>query len=117
MDQNVGGRGKKTDPENRVSFDSFAKDNFKIGKDYAGRALAIANYSPELLVGQLYNQRKKAVTNPEGRNQHAQVKGKICTQPTTAEQVAAETGVSPRTVKRAGRPVRCVDSAAEHDLS
>ena len=49
VDQNVGGRGKKTDPENRVSFDSFAKDNFKIGKDYAGRALAIANYSPELL--------------------------------------------------------------------
>ena len=48
-DQNVGGRGKKTDPENRVSFETFAKDNFKIGKDYAGRALAIANYSPELL--------------------------------------------------------------------
>ena len=33
----------------KIGFESFAKDNFKIGKDYAGRALAIANYSPELL--------------------------------------------------------------------
>ena len=108
MDQNVGGRGKKTDPENRVSFDSFAKDNFKIGKDYAGRALAIANYSPELLVGQLYNQRKKAVGGSRG-NQYTAPKDQNDPLPkdTTAEVVAAETGLSPATVKRAGKAVRC----------
>jgi hypothetical protein len=51
----------------------------------------------------IYNQRKKAAPNPDGKNQHSEVKGKNCTQPTTAEQVAAETGVSPRTVKSAGK--------------
>jgi len=64
------------------------------------------NLSPDnykLLVGMLYNQRKKAAPNPDGKNQHSEVKGKNCTQPTTAEQVAAETGVSPRTVKSAGK--------------
>ena len=99
MDQNVGGRGKKTDPENRVSFDSFAKDNFKIGKDYAGRALAIANYSPELLVGQLYNQRKKAAHGRSDRNFGS---AKVAP-PNTAEQVAEETGVSPRGDSRCQR--------------
>lgn len=42
------GGNTKAKPRNQ-GFESFAKDNFKIGKDYAGRALAIANYSPELL--------------------------------------------------------------------
>jgi hypothetical protein len=65
------------------------------------------NLSPKdfkLLVGQLYNQRKKAVKNPEGKNQHTEVKDQIDPKPkdTTAEVVAAETGLSPATVKRAG---------------
>lgn len=48
-DQNVGGRGKKTDPKNGVSFETFADTNFKVKKHLAQQALAIANYSPELL--------------------------------------------------------------------
>jgi hypothetical protein len=80
------------------------RDNAKewIIKNQLGRR----NLSPDdykLLVGMLYNQRKKAAPNPDGKNQHSEVKGKNCTQPTTAEQVAAETGVSPRTVKSAGK--------------
>jgi len=49
VDQNKGGRGKKTDPKDGVSFEDFAKQSFKVGKTYATQALAIANYSPELL--------------------------------------------------------------------
>ncbi len=51
----------------------------------------------------LYISRKKSVTNPEGTNQHSEEDGcKSCNQPpeTTAEIVARETGVSPRTIKR-----------------
>lgn len=109
------------DGHNRLSlwkeFDGFGDFEFKtqelrfgnrdkvkewIIKNQLGRR----NLSPDdfkLLVGQLYNQRKKASPNPKGINQHTEVKGKICTQPTTAEQVAEETGVSPRTVKSAGK--------------
>jgi hypothetical protein len=64
------------------------------------------NLSPDdykLLVGMLYNQRKKAAPNPDGKNQHSEVKGQNGTQQSTAEQVAEETGVSPRTVKRAAK--------------
>ena len=66
------------------------------------------NLSPsdfDLLVGQLYNQRKKSVTNPEGIGGKSGkiVEGQNGHQPTTAEQVAAETGVSPRTVRRAAK--------------
>ena len=41
------------------------------------------------------------VINPEGANQHSEeVECQSGTQPTTAEAVAKETGVSPRTIKR-----------------
>ena len=102
--ENVG-RPKKGG-RNLPTFYEFAEANFKVKEWHSKQALAIANYSPELLVGQLYNQRKKAVGGDRG-NQHTVAKGKSCTLPTTAEQVAAETGVSPRTVKRAGKAVRC----------
>ena len=48
-DQNVGGRGKKTEAKNCLSFEDFAKQSFKVNHLYAKQALAIANYSPELL--------------------------------------------------------------------
>jgi len=72
------------------------------------------NLSPKdfkLLVGQLYNQRKKAVPNPDGIGGKSGkiVGGKNCPQQTTAEQVAAETGVSPRTVKSAGKLAAIVE--------
>lgn len=111
------------DGHNRLSlwkeFDGFGDFEFKtqelrfgnrdkvkewIIKNQLGRR----NLSPDdfkLLVGQLYNQRKKSVTNPEGIGGKSGkiVEGKNCTQQTTAEQVAEETGVSPRTVKSAGK--------------
>jgi hypothetical protein len=66
------------------------------------------NLSPDdytLLVGMLYHQRKKSVSNPDGIGGKSGkiVKGQNGTQQSTAEQVAEETGVSPRTVKRAGK--------------
>jgi len=83
------------------------RDNAKewIIKNQLGRR----NLSPDdykLLVGMLYNQRKKVVKNPEGKNQHSEVRDQNDPQPKrdkTAEIVAAETGVSPATVKRAGK--------------
>jgi hypothetical protein len=63
------------------------------------------NVSPDVaarLRGMLYLGRKRSVTNPEGTNQHSEeVEGNSCPQPkeTTAEVVAKETGVSPRTIK------------------
>jgi hypothetical protein len=93
------------------------RDNAKewIIKNQLGRR----NLSPKdfsLLVGQLYNQRKKAVGGT-GANQHTQ-KGQNDPQPTTAEQVAVETGVSPRTVKRAAKLAEKVEAiqAAEPEL-
>jgi hypothetical protein len=97
------------------------RDNAKewIIKNQLGRR----NLSPDdykLLVGMLYNQRKKAVPNPDGIGGKSGkiVKGKICTQQSTAEQVAAETGVSPRTVKSAGKLAAAVEAiqAAEPEL-
>lgn len=67
------------------------------------------NLSPDdynLLVGMLYNQRKKAVGAPKGNEnagkQLAQ-NGPIEKKDSTATQVAAETGVSRNTVKRAAK--------------
>ena len=74
------------------------RDNVKewIIKNQLGRR----NLSPDdfkLLVGQLYNQRKKAngARGSEKLDQNEPA--------STAEAVAAETGVSPATVKRAGK--------------
>ena len=62
------------------------------------------NVSPDVaarLRGMLYLSRKNTITNPEGANQHSEeVECQSGTQPTTAEAVAKETGVSPRTIKR-----------------
>jgi hypothetical protein len=74
------------------------RDNAKewIIKNQLGRR----NLSPDdysLLVGMLFNQRKMT----QGGDRKS--KGQNGTLKNTAEQVAAETGVSPRTVKRAGK--------------
>jgi hypothetical protein len=90
------------------------RDNAKewIIKNQLGRR----NLSPKdfkLLVGMLYNQRKKNVGKPAGTilDQFDPV--------STAEAVAAETGVSPATVKRAGKLATAVEAiqAADPELS
>jgi hypothetical protein len=43
--QNTG----RSESKNGLSFETFANQSFKVGKSYAKQALAIANYSPELL--------------------------------------------------------------------
>ena len=118
------GKNILVDGHNRLSlwkeFDGFDADfEFKTQELYFGsrdnvkewiikNQLGRRNLSPDdykLLVGMLYNQRKKSVPNPDGIGGKSGkiVEGKICTQQSTAEQVAAETGVSPRTVKSAGK--------------
>ena len=54
------------------------------------------------LRGMLYEVRKQAVSNPDGANQHKEVKGQNDLQPktTTAQVIAKETGVSEKTIKR-----------------
>ncbi len=66
----------------------------------------------KLLLGRLYNRQKWAHPNPEGTNQHTEVKGQDVTQPTTAEKLGAEHGVSARTVKRAGKYAEAVKKVA-----
>lgn len=94
------------------------RDNAKewIIKNQLGRR----NLSPKdytLLVGMLYNQRKKG---PHGRADRTFSGDQNDTpkQDTTAEQVATETGVSPATVKRAGKLAAAVEAiqAAEPEL-
>jgi hypothetical protein len=94
------------------------RDNAKewIIKNQLGRR----NLSPKdytLLVGMLYNQRKKANDGSRG-NQHSGRDQIDPCQQSTAEQVAAETGVSPATVKRAGKLATAVEAiqAAEPEL-
>lgn len=106
------------DGHNRLSlwkeFDGFNEDfEFKTQELYFGNRdnvkewiiknqLGRRNLSPDdfkLLVGQLYNQRKKA----QGGDRKSKVQNDLLIGETTAAVVAAETGVSPATVKRAGK--------------
>lgn len=92
------GGNTKAKPRNQ-GFESFAKDNFKIGKDYAGRALAIANYSPELLEAAKESldgayktyQAEKAKREEEKRNRqllvdHPDLKERVANGNLTAEE-------------------------------
>jgi hypothetical protein len=51
--QGAPGKGARNDiqpkSKNGLTFEDFASQSFKVGKSYAKQALAIANYSPELL--------------------------------------------------------------------
>lgn len=66
------------------------------------------------LVGLLYNSRKKARGGCHG-NQHTPPKDQNDTLPDTADQVAAETGVSPATVKRAGKLADAADEVQSEE--
>lgn len=57
----------------------------------------------KLLLGRRYNRAKRAVSNPEGKNQHAEVSGQNVRQPKTAERIAKEHGIDEKTVRRAGQ--------------
>lgn len=79
------------------------RDNAKewIIKNQLGRR----NLSPDdykLLVGMLYNQRKKTKSEAGSKGGSSKGQNGPCLE-STAAQVAAETGVSPRTVRRAGK--------------
>ncbi len=53
--------------------------------------------------GRLYNMQKARVPNPKGVNQHSEVEYHFDTQPTTADRLSAELGVSAPTIKRDGK--------------
>lgn len=70
-----------------------------------GHQLGRRNLTPEqlsLLRGRRYNRRKK-IPGGTGTNQHTEQRGKNCPSAKTAERIAKETGVSPRTVKNDGQ--------------
>jgi len=70
------------------------------------------NLSPDaaaLLRGKLYNSRKLAIPNQTGANQYSEVKAQSEQQPTTAESISAETGVSRETVKRDAKFAEAVE--------
>ena len=62
------------------------------------------------LVGRRYERTKKATPNPDGVNQHIEVDGQTVHQPTTAERLGAQHGMSERTVRRAGDFAAAVES-------
>jgi hypothetical protein len=45
----TGAAGHKKDKNIRLTFEDFAKQSFKVSETYAKQALAILNYSPDLL--------------------------------------------------------------------
>ena len=109
------------DGHNRLSlwkeFDGFDADfEFKTQELYFGNRdnvkewiiknqLGRRNLSPDdfkLLVGQLYNQRKKTKAEAGSKGGASKGQNDFCLE-STAEAVAAETGVSPATVQRAGK--------------
>jgi hypothetical protein len=79
------------------------------------------NLSPEdygILVGLLYNSRKKAKPNPTGKNQHTEVRNQNDPQPKndkTAEVIAKETNTSPATVKRRGKEVKQAEELRQQE--
>ncbi|UHD17893.1 hypothetical protein [Thiocapsa bogorovii] len=69
--------------------------------------------------GRFYREERQAVPNPQGSNQHGEVKGnksqKPCPQPTTAETIGARYNVSPRTVKNDAKYAEAVETLlSEH---
>jgi len=131
------GKNIVVDGHNRLSlwkeFDGFGDFEFKtqelrfgnrdkvkewIIKNQLGRR----NLSPDdykLLVGMLYNQRKKgAHDGGKGKPRTGDQNDPHSKNDKTAEVVAAETGVSPATVKRAGKLATAVEAiqAAEPEL-
>lgn len=80
-------------------------------------ALGRRNLSPGAaadLRGRLYRERKNA-QGGTGANQHTAQKGKSCPSATTAEAVAEETGVSPRTVKNDAAYSEALDVLEQDD--
>lgn len=64
------------------------------------------------LRGKRYNSEKKAIPNETGSNQYKEVKGQNVPQPTTAERLGEEYGVSDKTIKRDAEFASSVDLIA-----
>tara|TARA_R110000822_G_scaffold15713_1_gene53904 strand:- start:1052 stop:1816 length:765 start_codon:yes stop_codon:yes gene_type:complete len=99
----------------RLSFPSI-----EVVKNYMIlHQLARRNVDPKTasrLRGMLYLEKKKQVTNPDGNNQHGEVKAQSEPQPkaeSTADDVAKETGVSRETVKRDAKFATACDKVTE----
>lgn len=91
----------------KLSFDSRDMAADWIDEHQLGRR----NLTPEqmsLLRGRRYNRQKK-IQGGTGANQHSEQRGKICPSAKTAERIAYETGVSPRTIKNDGQFANAVE--------
>jgi phage N-6-adenine-methyltransferase len=74
------------------------------------------NLTPQQMAyirGKLYQEEKKAVTNPGGANQYTAVGDQNDHQPKTSERIAEQTGVSAPTVRRDADFAEAVDRLAE----
>lgn len=68
-----------------------------------------------LLRGRRYNRTKRSVPNPSGVNHRSEVKGQNDPQPKTAEKLAIQHGVSPKTIKRDGQFAEAVEKVKAVD--
>jgi N6-adenosine-specific RNA methylase IME4 len=83
-----------------IAFNDIEEAKDWVDRNQAGRRNMTADYE-QVVIGRIYNRTKKTIPNPKGVNK--EVKGKSCPQPTTAETVASQYQVSPRTVKNYGK--------------
>jgi ParB family chromosome partitioning protein len=66
------------------------------------------------LRGLQYQREKKKVSNEKGVNQFSEVRGNNCTQPKTAERLAEQHNVSPRTIKNDAEYTKAVDEVVSN---
>lgn len=85
-----------------LEFDDRDRAADWIDRNQLGRR-NLSKQDYKLLLGRRYNRAKRAVSNPHGKNQHAEVGGQNVHQPKTAERIAKEHGVDEKTVRRAGQ--------------
>lgn len=83
-----------------------------INNQLGRRNLTPANQS--YLRGLQYEREKKKIPNEQGINQFSEVEGKNCTQPKTAERLAEQHNVSPRTIKNDAEFTRAVDTITQN---
>jgi response regulator of citrate/malate metabolism len=68
------------------------------------------------LRGLQYEREKKKVTNEKGVNQHSEVEGQNVQQPSTADKLAEQHGVSRGTIKRDAEYARVIDTVVSTNL-
>lgn len=93
---------KGVKPKREAQSTERAAKAVNAGKNQVEAMASVKKNAPEsvaYLRGKLYREEKKLVPNAAGANQHSEVEGNSCPQPTTAEALAERFKTSPRTIK------------------